>query len=70
MIATAQEYRITKNALRKLRLALDDLVLRQGEDPGVLARAEREALKSEIEILVNQIQDYESEYPETWRKSR
>jgi len=63
MITNDRQYRITKAQRRKLREATDafdvsEAASRTGSE--VLARAELEALQSEVEVLTEQVREYEA----------
>jgi HTH-type transcriptional regulator/antitoxin HigA len=63
MITNERQYRISKTQLSRLRevveaFDLQETAARVGSD--VLAKAELEALKSEVEVLSEQIREYEA----------
>ena len=62
MITNERQYKITKSQLTKLQNAiklynLDSTLKETGSD--ILAKAEYDALQSEVEVLLKQIQDYD-----------
>lgn len=63
MITNERQYRITRSQLEKLKMALDSFdineIVKKGR-PIRLAKAEHNALQSEVENLTVQIRDYES----------
>ena len=63
MITNERQYKITNSQLAKLKKGIDEFDLEEvAKRVGskVLAKAELDGLKSEIEILENQLQEYES----------
>ena len=64
MIENERQYHITSRWLGKFKAAVKEYDLDEAEKrigSGVLARAELNALKSEVEVLENQIRDYMGE---------
>lgn len=63
MITNERQYKITKSQCAKLTQALSNLNVNENArqlGSELLARAEQDALKSEIEVLKNQIKEYEN----------
>src|SRR5579885_3183781 len=63
MITNERQYKITRAELGKLQAAVENFDMKEaiastGDE--VLARAELEALKSEIEVLSDQVSEYET----------
>lgn len=63
MIENEQQYKVTKTQLEKFKKVIDNFDLKKTSNfvqSKVIAQAELDALKSEHEILTEQITEYES----------